>query len=195
MSSKQFILDRVRQFKPAASPLPEVPIFEPKGIDLLGQFKANLEFVGGKAVVVASLEEANRAISALYPDMKNVASTISGIDIANVETTSVSDPHDLKGLDLVILKGAFGVAENGAIWIPSTTISHRVLPFITQHLVIILDKNKLVGNMHQAYQQSEIGLADGFGLFLSGPSKTADIEQSLVIGAHGSRSLMVYLLE
>lgn len=195
MSSKQFILDRVRQFKPGTSPLPEVPMFESKEVDLLAQFKANLEFVGGKAEVVASLEEANQAISALYPDMAKVTSTVSGIGIANVDSEAITDPHDLKELDLVVLKGAFGVAENGAVWIPSTTISHRVLPFITQHLVIILDKNRLVWNMHQAYQQPEIALADGFGVFLSGPSKTADIEQSLVIGAHGSRSLMVYLLE
>jgi len=48
--------------------------------------------------------------------------------------------------------------------------------------------------MHHAYDR--IGDADyGFGLFLAGPSKTADIEQSLVLGAHGSRSMTVFLVE
>jgi L-lactate dehydrogenase complex protein LldG len=47
--------------------------------------------------------------------------------------------------------------------------------------------------MHQAYEQ--ISSADyGFGVFLAGPSKTADIEQSLVLGAHGARGLVVFLV-
>ena len=63
-------------------------------------------------------------------------------------------------------------------------------PFICQHLVI--NVKKTVPHMHAAYE--ELGKVNsGFGLFLSGPSKTADIEQSLVIGAHGARSLTVVI--
>jgi L-lactate dehydrogenase complex protein LldG len=69
----------------------------------------------------------------------------------------------------------------------------RALPFITEHLVIVLDAANLVANMHQAYER--IGLQEsGFGLFIAGPSKTADIEQSLVIGAHGAKSLRVVVI-
>ncbi|HSJ68730.1 MAG TPA: LUD domain-containing protein, partial [Anditalea sp.] len=90
-------------------------------------------------------------------------------------------------------EGQFGVAENGAIWLDEEDLEFRILPFITEHLVIVLDKSKLVGNMHQAY--ARIGnTPSGFGLFTAGPSKTADIEQSLVIGAHGAKSLKVVLV-
>ena len=71
-------------------------------------------------------------------------------------------------------------------------LPHRVIPFITEHLVIVLSKENLVDTLHQAYKR--IGEEhSGFGLFVAGPSKTADIEQSLVIGAHGPVSLTVIL--
>jgi L-lactate dehydrogenase complex protein LldG len=67
------------------------------------------------------------------------------------------------------------------------------VPFICQHLVICIRATDLVPNMHEAYDR--IREMEGYGLFLAGPSKTADIEQSLVIGAHGARSLVVYVVE
>jgi L-lactate dehydrogenase complex protein LldG len=53
--------------------------------------------------------------------------------------------------------------------------------------------SKIVSTRHHAYQEINT-FEEGFGVFLAGPSKTADIEQSQVIGAHGARSLLVYLL-
>jgi L-lactate dehydrogenase complex protein LldG len=57
--------------------------------------------------------------------------------------------------------------------------------------VLVLDKNTIVANMQQAYAKLEN--AGSYGVFIAGPSKTADIEQSLVIGAHGARSMMVLI--
>ena len=93
----------------------------------------------------------------------------------------------------VYIQGTLGVAENGAIWLYEHHIINRLLPFICQHLVLILHKKDLVSTLHEAYQHIHIA-RDGYGVFLAGPSKTADIEQSLVIGAHGARSLVVYLV-
>lgn len=101
-----------------------------------------------------------------------------------------SDAHDLDRLNLAILDGQFGTAENGAIWLEEADLRLRAIPFITEHLVITLSKKQLVATMHDAYDRIQKSTS-GFGLFLAGPSKTADIEQSLVIGAHGAKSLRV----
>ncbi len=91
-----------------------------------------------------------------------------------------------------IMNAYLGVAENSALWVPETFV--RVLPFIGQHFVLLIQASSLVHNMHEAYDRLGFG-HDGFAAFIAGPSKTADIEQSLVLGAHGPRSLGIYLLK
>lgn len=194
MNSKTFILDKVRKNRPSVEELPELPEFNSEQADLVAMFKEHLQFVGGKMIELNKRQSPEACIAKVYPDEKNRWSNVEGVSSLNINMDEITDPHDLKDVDLVVIKGAFGVAENAAVWIPSNTLQFRVLPFITQHLVIVLDKSDLVLNMHQAYKRLDIQSANGFGVFISGPSKTADIEQSLVIGAHGSRSLFVVLV-
>ena len=92
-----------------------------------------------------------------------------------------------------MLPGELAVAENAAVWVSDEVVAQRVLYFLTQHLVLFVPAKRLLHNMHEAYGELEIG-STRFGAFVSGPSKTADIEQSLVIGAHGARSLHVFLV-
>ncbi|MCL4639814.1 MULTISPECIES: LutC/YkgG family protein [Olivibacter] len=128
-----------------------------------------------------SIEKSLRIVSTL-PEMENLAEQIVDADL---------NPHSLEDVDIAIMAAQLGVAENSALWVPETLI--RVLPFICQHLVLLVAKNQIVNNMHQAYEKMGLGV-DPFGAFIAGPSKTADIEQSLVLGAHGPRSLAIYLL-
>ena len=132
-------------------------------------FKTSLEVVGARVVKATELE-------VLFPDRNRFEKTMDGLSLAEV--------------DVLEIDGAFGVAENGAIWLTEEALPHRVAPFICQHLVIHVQK--IVPNMHAAYEELT-HQTTGFGLFLAGPSKTADIEQSLVIGAHGARSLTVVI--
>jgi L-lactate dehydrogenase complex protein LldG len=115
-------------------------------------------------------------------------SEIAEIDFAGV------DGHTLEDVELGVFKAHFAVAENSAMWVTEEVLGKRVSPFICQHLMLIVNKKDVIQNMHQAYER--IG-ADtyNFGTFIAGPSKTADIEQSLVLGAHGPRSLNIIILD
>jgi L-lactate dehydrogenase complex protein LldG len=101
-------------------------------------------------------------------------------------------PHDFRDVDVVITPASFGVAENGAVWVDESMVPVRAGLWLAQHLVVLLPIGEIVDNMHQAYERLGLGAAaNGFGCFIAGPSKTADIEQLLVIGAHGPRSLTI----
>ncbi|GGD63349.1 hypothetical protein GCM10011514_29220 [Emticicia aquatilis] len=186
MTSREKILNSIASNKPALTTLPNVPIFEGDGS--IERFKTVLEGIGGRVIEVASKADCQAAIDKYYSDLKNVASDIVKANVAvNLDTTK----EILEQVDLAVIQGEIGVAENGTIWVPEINMLNRALPFITQHLVLVLDKNNIVANMQQAYNKLEnVG---SYGVFIAGPSKTADIEQSLVIGAHGARSMMVLI--
>ncbi len=186
MSSREKILASVKANKPDFINLPLIPAFEGDGS--IEKFKTVLTGIGGHAVEVNSKADCQEVIDTHYSDLKNVASQLVK---ANVEIDTNTSKHILEQVDLAIIEGVVGVAENGAIWVPESNMINRALPFITQHLVLVLDKANVVANMHEAYKLLDsIG---NYGAFIAGPSKTADIEQALVIGAHGARSMMVIL--
>lgn len=194
-TSREQILSAVKKNKPQEpAPLPVIPAFEtPKTHEEAVQiFIETLRKVGAEVAVVSSREQLSEIIGSRYPQAKNICSLYESVS-SNVSPAEIRHPAELAEVDVAIVEGLLGVAENGAIWLTEEQTGHRVVPFITQHLVIVLSEKNIVGNMHAAYQKIGV-IQSGFGTFISGPSRTADIEQSLVIGAHGARSLLVCLL-
>jgi L-lactate dehydrogenase complex protein LldG len=122
-----------------------------------------------------------------------IVNTLPSLGEINPEINPTLDANSLEPVYKTYIEGTIGVAENGSVWLYESQLVNRILPFICQHLVICLDEKNIVPTMHEAYQLINVD-KEGYGVFLAGPSKTADIEQSLVIGAHGARSLVVYLV-
>lgn len=195
MSSRDAILGSLRRNAPAVSPLPEMPAAITYA-DPERQFAEVFTSVGGKFVRVASLEEVNTELEKLesYTQARKIASLIPDVGKANVDLAALKDPHELEGIDVAIIAGEFGVAENGAVWVPGSTLGpHRAIFVVAQHLVLVVPAGQIVHNMQEAYDRIRVE-RPGFGIFISGPSKTADIEQALVIGAHGARSCSLFLV-
>jgi len=192
MAGREEILAAIRKHQPAVSEPPSLDRDWITYPDRQAQFASVLSAIGGQFIRAASAAEADRQLRELpvYRDAKQIVSLVPGIAQSNVDFASLSDPHELEAVDFAVLPGQFAVAENGAIWVTDRGLAHRVIYFIVQHLALVIEADQIVDNMHQAYERLAFERAE-FGAFIAGPSKTADIEQSLVIGAHGPRSLTV----
>ena len=191
-SSKEAILAAIKKNKPDLLPLPEHPEF-PYENNLIEQYQASIKLNGGLAKSGEGKEQIQQYLNEKFTADQQILSLVDGVS-GNFEIEKVKDPHDLEHIEVAVLEGDWGVGENAAIWLPEEKIIHWALPFIVQHLIVLLKVENLLGNMHEVYQK--INVADpGYGVFVAGPSKTADIEQSLIIGAHGPRSMVVYLME
>ncbi|MDD3056443.1 MAG: LUD domain-containing protein [Aliarcobacter sp.] len=194
MTSKEKILKNIKDNNIVKSV--KLPSYENFGIKYENKFEifsTMLESVGGKALVIQK-DELDTTIKALYPDEKQIASDVDFCSVGNFYSNDFEDAHDLKNIDLAVVRGNFAVAENGAIWMKNENNRHRALYFIAQNIIIVIEENELLNNMHEAYERIDFEDA-GYGVFISGPSKTADIEQSLVIGAHGPKSGYVIFIK
>ena len=160
--------------------------------DSLKQFVTMSETVGGKVIQAKPGEDINDIIRRTYPDAKVISSNLPEITIANRNPDTVEEARDLNGTDVGVIRGVFGVAENGSIWMPYT-MTEKAVCFISEYLGTILAHTKIVDNMHEAYRLVEMN-DYGYGTFISGPSKTADIAQALVMGAQAARGVTVILV-
>jgi L-lactate dehydrogenase complex protein LldG len=224
MSSRDRILDAIKNNQPAFRECPPLPGDRaPASSATIDRFMSVLEAIGGVVYIVSGFDSIATILREQFPkeQARRIVSGcpeltgLTGMRAPYAETPDPgADPHSLENIDLAILRAHFGVAENGACWITEDRMIHRALPFITQHLALVLDRHDIVADMHEAYDRiaaiesaapapaaalttgSPAATASyGFATFIAGPSKTADIEQSLVLGAHGPRSMTVFLLD
>src|SRR5574344_1216387 len=192
MNSKEDILNNIKSNIHSSFDMPDLSSV--KGIqyeDILQQFLEMTKIVGGTVVILKEGDDLNASIRSSYPDAKVIVSNVPEVTIATVNPDEVNRPQELNGTDLTIVEGKVGVAENGCIWIPQAT-KEKAAYFIAESLAILLPADSIVNNMHEAYKRIEFN-DYGFGTFISGPSKTADIEQALVMGAQSAREVTVII--
>ena len=195
MNARDKILASIATGKPALAPLPDMEFAAESDVDLIGE-----EFIRVLGSIGATVNTTN-GVALIKEDLRQarldggyIVNTIPAIGIVDAEVNAGSTAHSLERVEKAYVRGTIGVAENGAIWLSEPDMINRLLPFICQHLVIVLDRQKVVTNMHEAYGALSTTRQEGYGVFIAGPSRTADIEQSLVTGAHGARSVLVYLV-
>ena len=190
--SREKILKAIKQNKPEVSPLPAPPVFPPMMEEIIPYFIDMVEKSGGSAHLLEEGTPWEDLARQHYPEAARIICRIPGSSLGNTDLDQVQQLIDLHGLDLAVLPARIGVAENAAVWLTEVEMGQRIVPFIAEHLILLLDRKDIVSNMHEAYAKMEID-DSGFGLFIAGPSKTADIEQSLVIGAQGPRTWVVII--
>lgn len=193
MSSREVILEALLKNQPVTSPLPDISLFGVKDENPVEKYMDMVRSIGGAAYLVNDMASVKRMIQEQFDVSNRMITTFPDLaDIAE-QISTTTDPHTLQDVELAVISAHFGVAENGAVWLTEELMRQRIVPYICQHLVVVLCADSIVPTLHEAYET--IGEGNyGFGGFIGGPSKTADIEQALVLGAHGPLSMTVFIL-
>lgn len=193
-SSRADILSAIRSNLPAQKvEHPQIPVFQRPAGPLKATFEQHLQNAGGAAHDIGSPAEAEAKLAVLHPGAKVICSAVPEITgMRRMET--IRDPHELADVDVGAVRARFGVAETGAVWLTQEDLGVDALGFLSQHLIVLLDPEQIVADMHEAYARVRLDQT-AYGCFMMGPSATADIEATLVHGAQGTRSLNIFFLE
>ncbi|MBD5355607.1 MAG: LUD domain-containing protein [Bacteroides sp.] len=192
MSTKKDIIDRCKASIRERLERPTLADLNPTTYDNpLEKFIEQAKNIGCTVELAKSTDEVDTIIKKVYPDAKIVASSLPYVKSAMLNPDTVADAQALNGVDVGVVRAEFGVAENGSVWVMQK-VKERDVCFISENLVAVMPRHA-VSNMHEAY--GEVSFNDyGYGVFIAGPSKTADIAQVLVLGAQAARSMTLILV-
>lgn len=194
MTSREKILADVKKNQPERTPLPDISAFKGPAEDPVQVYADTFVGIGGKVFTVDEIDAIKVLIRENFDTSKRMLTTLPFLTDTMELCASDVDPHTFEDVELAVIKAHLAVAENGAVWLTDEATGQRIIPFICQHLAVVVDASSIVPTMHEAYEK--IGAGDyGFGVFIGGPSKTADIEQALVMGAHGPITMTVFIVK
>jgi len=193
MTTREKILEAVLKNQPEATALPDTSMFKGAGNDLVQKYMDIFKTIGGSCFLADTIDSVKTLINEKFDLSKRIVTTLSELSDRFELISGTVDPHSYNDIEVAIIKAHFSVAENGAVWLTEEVMGQRIIPYICQHLAVIVYAESIVPTLHEAYEK--IGTGDyGFGGFIGGPSKTADIEQALVLGAHGPLTMTVFII-
>lgn len=128
--------------------------------------------------------------------LTDAASKATGLPIC--QTDAGYDVHDLESCDAGITACEALIAQTGSALITSRTSGGRALSILPPHHVILATREQMLPDMVAGYamlREKYNGNYPSLISFVTGPSRTGDIERILVLGAHGPKKLTVLLIE
>jgi L-lactate dehydrogenase complex protein LldG len=191
MNSRESILAAVRRSQPAPRPLPDVPTFDTGASPAVETFKAGVVRMGGKIAELPPGAGVEAFVRERYPSPCVVCSATPEVTGTRA-LGAILTPADLQDVDVGVVRARFGVAETGSVFLSEAELGINAIGYLVQHLIVLLDPDTILPNLHHAYEHSAFHQAR-YAVLMTGPSATADIEGVLIHGAQGVRSLTVVL--
>jgi L-lactate dehydrogenase complex protein LldG len=185
---------------PRALPPLGTPSPSPEPPDLVERFTTQLEAVGAQWTLVRGEAEAARALRRILADAG--ARRVAGSDAALVARVLPAglmgggeglSREELFACDAGVTTAQWGIAETGTLVLESAREQHRLLSLVPPIHVALLSTRCICASLGDALARVS---RDSHAItFITGPSRTSDIELTLVIGVHGPQTVHVLLLE
>lgn len=201
-SARQEILDKLKNLN---TPVPEKPDFgEPVFFEIKDPFelvfKKRLEEVNGVVRLFASEEQLFEALKMFFRNFKREEIVCSENALAkqmqNYQIEYTDHFSAAKKLPVAVTSCECLVAQTGSVMVSSQQLGGRQQIGFPEIHVVIASKNNLVKTLEDGYRL----IQDKYGkklpsqiTLITGPSRTADIEKTLTLGAHGPKELYVFL--
>ncbi len=216
MSSREAILKRIRerlagQTPPELPPVPEVwPSTGASRDQLAARFQEELQAVHGECFRCASPEEARKKILQLadeagwdtigHVEHPLVRQTVEGMPSGRVaEVTAEWTPQQMAELPVGLVGAELLLADTGTCAVACRQAHERLMCYLPPACLVVAPADRLTEHMPAAWNDVTSIVADdhfrGELVFITGPSRTADIEKILILGVHGPKRLVVLLVD
>ena len=220
MTTKEEMLGRIRSAladkKNSEAEIPPVPeVWEKEGFsveEMAERFKTALETVQGEAVPCRNVEEAVKKISALLQEVGAAKLAVMDRPLSRGMAEKLTEkelvfapgepgdasPEVLSKMDAGIVSPEYLLADTGSCVFHAPVAFDRLTTYIVPVAIVVAERSMLRENMPAAWSEMKPKLADvrsGEYVVVTGPSRTADIEKILILGVHGPKRIVVFLIE
>jgi L-lactate dehydrogenase complex protein LldG len=185
------ILDSVRKNQPTSRSMPQIPYF---GIDdtkdLVELFTQGVMRMAG-AVIQDAIPDLDDFVHHRFPDAKVICSAVPECKGA-IRPKELTHWPEASKIDVSIVRSPLGVAETGSVLLSDVELQINTIAFLSHDLVVLLDPDQIVQNIHNAYQHPYFK-ARPYSLLMTGPSGSGDIGGITVHPAQGVKTLTIVL--
>jgi L-lactate dehydrogenase complex protein LldG len=213
MNSREVVLGRIRAAladRPVEElpPVPEVwPETNPDAETMAARFAEELDAVQGELCRCRTMDEARAKLRGLVAELG--ASAIGAIDgpvvrevtqgLGGVEWVGDDwDPKRIGRLSLGLIAADYLLADTGTCVVANGTSKERLMCYLPPACIVVAKTDRLREHLPAAWREIGPRAADpacrGEFVFITGPSRTADIEKILILGVHGPKRLIVLLV-
>jgi L-lactate dehydrogenase complex protein LldG len=194
MSSDQVrntIIDSVRKSQPVSRSMPQIPHFDiDDANDRVELFIQGVMRMAG-TVIRDMVPDLDDFVRNRFPDAKVICSAVPECK-GTIRPKELTHWSEASKIDVSIVRSPLGVAETGSVLLSDVELQINTIAFLSHDLIVLLDPNKIVQNIHHAYQHPYFKTRP-YSLLMTGPSGSGDIGGVTVHPAQGVKTLTVIL--
>lgn len=206
-SARNHILARLKAAQDNRGEIGEIlpdftsPVYHAVSSSPVIDFKTNLEAIGGQVYICENKSELTERLVSMCRELNQDSVFCTDptlISLFGQRLNIHSEEKDFPEVSIGVTRCEYLVAHLGSVLVSSAQVSGRRLNVFSETHIVVADQSQLTNYLEEALEKLQKKYKNELPSLIStitGPSRTADIEKTLVMGMHGPRSLVVLISE